>query len=988
MPVLHSRGDVRPARRRRRLRTPRVLGLVVLLVATLLGAQSPAQSVEADNPWCTISWDGGAATSSWSDAANWNLDRTPTGDYTDRVCIPASAGQVEYSEWANQLGGLISDAHLVFRSGWLDFPGHAVVELATLELHGGTFAGGTIRTQGDVTWSGGNFGYYEQPLWLHVGDPAAAAGSADLRITGDAHFFRGPINVSGAVEIAEGASVTTTYGSITAGTTLTIAGTVSAWNDGAISGDVLVQPTGVVSNVRAGGTWRNQGTFEGEFAPGAGERSFEGMVNEGTATFRGSTGGAPLENMAGATLTTLWGVHIGGPFINAGLVHVGTTRVPSTLKFIHSGSITPGAIDLVQGDVVIGAPDVSWRTTAVGATITGGENDVFGVYVRGNATLSGTWNIGPQARFGLDGDGVELAGATIAAEQVSWNNAGVAAGPPSVLDADVFLWRRHPDTMRLPAGAALINNQTMHLQRTTRIAGTGTLVNEGVLKAFEEPYRFEDPVAAFEGRVENNGTIDVPSGPAYWVSGGTHNVQVGALVNAGRVVVGKGASVKVLGTFGQHPSGVLAVVADGKGYDYTQDVPHGDVSSVSAGDATLAGQLEVQWVNGCVARAPVVSTAASAGTLEVVTEATKCKYGISAGATGLDLVADDTTPPVLPTYDFGLQPGQWGTGSTLAPGATVPTFSLTPAVGDYWSDVFARDDITDTRQVIDWWDTNPTADRSSATSRLDSWNQFGQRYLEVSGTTGGLWHHVAAQDWSGNWTPVRHDGPFGIDRTRPSAPALDLDHPADLRHISGSTFEVRWGASTDDHSGMASPAYRVSPDSAHLVGSGAPVYTDTRTYRLDVRPGAYYCVQVEARDAVINTSRTYGCAMAAMDDDAFRAAGGWQVRADPTYYYGDYRVTSTRGATLSRRDVVAKQLWLVASTCADCGSVDVYWNGDLRQRVSLVSKVGRKKALLPVRAFGSVAKGDLKLRVASSGKPVKLQGVVLAQRACAEGCNP
>lgn len=987
MRVLHVGGDVRPAVRRRRLRTPRVLGLVVLLVVSLLGTSSPAQSVEAVEPWCTISWDGGAGTSSWHDAANWNLDRTPTGDYTDRVCVSASAGQVEYSDSWSRLGGLMSDAHLVVAAGRLDFAERGLVELATLDLHGGEVLGGTISTQGDVTWSGGDLGNNERPLWLYVGHPDAPAGSADLHITGGAHFFRGPIYVRGGVDIAEGASVATSYGGMRAGTTVTIAGTVSASHHGVISGDVLVEPTGAVSNVRAGGTWRNQGTFEGEFAPSTGDMAYEGMVNEGTATVWGSTGGAPLENMAGATLTARGTLYVGGSFVNLGLVRVGAGYAESTLEFFHSGSNVLGAIELVRGDVVIGAHDLAWRTTAVGATITGGDNDRYGVYARGNATLSGTWNIGPQARFVLDGDGVELAGAAIAADSVSWNNGGVAAGPASVLDADVWLGARDPAPMRVAAGATLISRQTMQLQRMTRVAGTGTLVNEGVIQAVD-PVGYGYQWATFEGRVENNGTITVPAASHRWLGGTPRALEVGALVNAGRLVVGRDAEVEVKGTFEQTATGVLAVVADGDAYDWTQAVPQGDVTSVMAADGVVAGQLEVESVNGCLARAPVVSATAATGALDVITEATKCKYGVGAGTTGLDLVADDTTPPVLPTYDFGLRPGQWGNGAKLAPDAMVPTFSLTPAVGDYWSDAFARDDITDARQVIDWWDTNPTADRSSVTSRLDRWNQEGTRYLEVSGTTGGLWHHVAAQDWTGNWTPVRHEGPFGVDRTRPSAPQVDLDHPADLRHVSGSTFEVTWGPSTDSHSGMASPAYKVSPDSAHLVGGGAPVYTDARSFRLQVRPGAYYCIDVEARDAVSNTARTRGCATAPMDDDAFKATDDWQVRSDPSYYYGDYRVTKKRGASLRRRGVVTKQLWLAASTCADCGSVDVYWNGELRQRVSLVSKVARKKALLPVRAFGSVATGDLMLRVGSTDKTVKIQGVVTAQTACGAGCNP
>src|SRR4051794_8943982 len=38
---------------------------------------------------CTVNWDGGAGTSRWHDAANWDTDMLPGS--SDRVCIPASA---------------------------------------------------------------------------------------------------------------------------------------------------------------------------------------------------------------------------------------------------------------------------------------------------------------------------------------------------------------------------------------------------------------------------------------------------------------------------------------------------------------------------------------------------------------------------------------------------------------------------------------------------------------------------------------------------------------------------------------------------------------------------------------------------------------------------------------------------------------------------------------------------------------------------------
>src|SRR4051794_41038530 len=74
--------------------------LVVAAVVLLAGRAAPA----ADP--CSISWDGGAGTSNWSDDANWSGNRQP-GE-TDVVCIGQGA-DVSFSIVAETVAALRVD---------------------------------------------------------------------------------------------------------------------------------------------------------------------------------------------------------------------------------------------------------------------------------------------------------------------------------------------------------------------------------------------------------------------------------------------------------------------------------------------------------------------------------------------------------------------------------------------------------------------------------------------------------------------------------------------------------------------------------------------------------------------------------------------------------------------------------------------------------------------------------------------------------------
>ncbi len=83
------------------------------------------------------------------------------------------------------------------------------------------------------------------------------------------------------------------------------------------------------------------------------------------------------------------------------------------------------------------------------------------------------------------------------------------------------------------------------------------------------------------------------------------------------------------------------------------------------------------------------------------------------------------------------------------------------------------------------------------------------------------------------------------------------------------------------------------------------------------------------------------------------------------------------GAKLTRTGIVASRIALLATTCATCGSVKVYLGSTLLKTVSLYSATTVYRKLISVKSWRSAHKGTLTIKVASSGKKVIIDGVVI-----------
>ncbi|MGB3952953.1 MAG: hypothetical protein WBK99_07465, partial [Solirubrobacterales bacterium] len=109
---------------------------------------------------CSITWDGGAVSESWHDAANWDLDRVPEAG--DHVCVPAGAAPavIRYSSGVSSISSLRASKPVVLTGGELSVTDVTEASSTTdLTINGGLLGGaGDITVSGRLTWTGGRMG--------------------------------------------------------------------------------------------------------------------------------------------------------------------------------------------------------------------------------------------------------------------------------------------------------------------------------------------------------------------------------------------------------------------------------------------------------------------------------------------------------------------------------------------------------------------------------------------------------------------------------------------------------------------------------------------------------------------------------------------------------------------------------------------------------------------------------------------------------------
>jgi hypothetical protein len=116
------------------------------------------------------------------------------------------------------------------------------------------------------------------------------------------------------------------------------------------------------------------------------------------------------------------------------------------------------------------------------------------------------------------------------------------------------------------------------------------------------------------------------------------------------------------------------------------------------------------------------------------------------------------------------------------------------------------------------------------------------------------------------------------------------------------------------------------------------------------------------------------------DDTTLKRSSGWRQVRSAGYYLKSYSTAKRRGAVLSTKVAGARRLALVASVGPGFGKVTVLLGSKKLRTIDLSASRLRKRQVLPVKSFRSGANGKLRIVVASSGKPVRIEGLGVATR--------
>jgi hypothetical protein len=216
---------------------------------------------------------------------------------------------------------------------------------------------------------------------------------------------------------------------------------------------------------------------------------------------------------------------------------------------------------------------------------------------------------------------------------------------------------------------------------------------------------------------------------------------------------------------------------------------------------------------------------------------------------------------------------------------------------------------------------------------------------------------------------------------------LTVDATAPSVRITGPTFDLTKAATATvtyagtDANGIGSydVRWRIASTAANF-GAYAPVRSGTTatSVAITVAAGYEYCVSVRARDIAGNLSGWTAdkCFSRPSDDRLMGAAKGWTRASHRAYYLGTATVTSAKGISVSR-SVQAKRLFLIATKCATCGGLNVYYNGKYVGAVNLYKATTEYQAVLPLPVPATFLTGSVLLTTRVAGKVYQIDGLAV-----------
>jgi len=492
-------------------------------------------AVEALEPrlvLATVTWDGGAGTSVWNDAANWDTDVVPT--IADDVVIPAGgSGAITLSGDA-EAGTLLSERAIVVDGGrTLEIAVSAEMH-ADLALPGGTLRGGVLGFEAGALAFGSNPGTLDGVTVLDEILP----GFGRVRLEGSTRFPAvRMLGHGGQVLLAPG---------YTLHDDIIIEGEGSRRIWLAEGGPGVVTLSTTASLVRAPGstasvdveqsdnaTLINEGLIEvngsGRFSIGA----LAAMVNEGTLRL----GGGNLDLYAISDFSSPGFVEVHGGTL--GLLSSFSTDDLGLDRWTRTGGVVElrTTLENQSNTLTLNGKTGSWRVVRggiEGGTVAFADGAVLDYTVEGGNLID--VGIAGEILLGGQADNVTIIGATrFTALRLIGANSSVNFGPGYVLHDNVIAEGAGVGTRRIKLAYNAAGTFTVAESASIILApGCGggleinrdktvTFINHGVISAEAAGQELRIPIDI--DSLTNTGTIRATAGrlflgPNAWTSDG------------------------------------------------------------------------------------------------------------------------------------------------------------------------------------------------------------------------------------------------------------------------------------------------------------------------------------------------------------------------------------------------------------------------------------------------------------------------------------
>lgn len=255
--------------------------------------------------------------------------------------------------------------------------------------------------------------------------------------------------------------------------------------------------------------------------------------------------------------------------------------------------------------------------------------------------------------------------------------------------------------------------------------------------------------------------------------------------------------------------------------------------------------------------------------------------------------------------------------------------------------------------------------RLDGPSQAHGWEPCGSPRGYGGLTDGAYQFEVRATDTAGN-----------ADAS-PASRSWTVDASAPETTITSGPVDDGWSLTASQTLGFAASeagsSFSCRFDGAPRACS-APAFTET-----GIVPGTHRFT-VAAADARGNEDPTPAARTwtVPLDDVGLSHGRGWQLRTSPSAYLGTYSQASRQGATLSKQVTGARKIALVASKAPGHGSVKVFAGQTLLRTVSLAAASPVSRQVIPIATFASPTSANIRIVVASAGKPVRIDGLGVA----------